>query len=442
MKAIINFFCERDSWFHEFFSFRSPLTIPFAVKPLAHHLLDFCSNLQIEEVLLLDYRFDDSLAEELNTSYQWYPKLKYMGAKTIQNVRKLLPFHRSFCGDDDILILNGFFFIGGAPNQTEEDWKKNVVNIKNSLEPCAPQPTGSGIYYSHNNELFIVRIPQIRQIHSIQDYFNLNLSIIDSDQQCSLPGYDSHDGIIFGSNPVIMSGCSFNEDDNQSSSKHTILIGDNVRIEHDCALKGPAIIGNNVILDTGVHLERSIIFDNTYISNDLELIDKIVNLKTIINPFTNAIFVQDDDSLTGDTRTRIKQFFLGSVRSAFNYVMACILAIHLFICYVFFLCFFFAWTTRSKRWYFKFSLDKVPGVLMCLGRRKDLVGCMFPPDNSGNSAVFTYSEAIQSLPDPTQWHLDDQYFLAHDSIRFRFSIITTILITRIFQHDDHIRFNK
>jgi hypothetical protein len=67
---------------------------------------------------------------------------------------------------------------------------------------------------------------------------------------------------------------------------------------------------------------------------------------------------------------------------------------------------------------------------------------MFPPDNSGNSAVFTYSEAIQSLPDPTQWHLDDQYFLAHDSIRFRFSIITTILITRIFQHDDHIRFNK
>jgi hypothetical protein len=34
--------------------------------------------------------------------------------------------------------------------------------------------------------------------------------------------------------------------------------------------------------------------------------------------------------------------------------------------------------------------------------------------------------------------MDDQYFLAHDSIRLRFSIIMTTLIRRIFQHDEYI----
>ena len=436
MKAIINLFTERDSWFHEFFSFRSPITLPITGKPLAHHLMDFCSNLQIETVLLLDYRYDESIQEQFNDSYQWYSHLEYLGAKTIPNVQKLLTFHRQYCGDDDILILNGLFFVGGAPNEKEEDWKNNVKLIQNSLEPAEAQPTGSGIYYYHDHILSRVRIPQERPIQSIQDYFNLNLSLLRNPQQCSLPGYKSQDNIIFGSTPVIMRGCTFNEDDGEeghTTQKHTILLGDNIRIEQDCTLKGPLIIGNNVILDKAVHVERSIIFDNTYISNDLEIIDKLVDRNIIIDPYKNVKLVSDEQELSGDTRAQIRNYFLDAIRGAFNYIMAIIITIHLFICYAFFLCFFFGWTSRSKRWYFKFSLDKVSGVLQCLVWRKRLVGCASPP---ATSAVFTYSESIQSSPDPMQRQMDDQYFLAHDSIRFRFSIIMTTLIMRIFQNDE------
>ena len=191
MKAIINLFCERDSWFHEFFSLRSPITIPIAGKPLAHHLMDFCSNLQIEKVLLLDYCYDASIQEQFNDSYQWYSHLEYMGAKTIPNVQKLLTFHRRYCGNDDILILNGLFFIGGAPNEKEEDWKNNVKQIQNSLEPTEMQPVSSGIYYCHDHALSRVRISQEKPIRSIQDYFNLNLSLLVDSRQCSLPGYKS-----------------------------------------------------------------------------------------------------------------------------------------------------------------------------------------------------------------------------------------------------------
>ena len=434
MKAIINLFSERDSWFHEFFNFRSPITLPITGKPLAHHLMDFCSNLQIEQVLLLDYCYDESIQEQFNDSYQWYSHLLYMGAKTISNVPKLLTFHRKYCGDDDIIILNGLFFIGGAPNEKEEDWKNNIKQIQNSLEPTEAQPTGSGIYYYHNHVLYRVRIPQEKPIQSIQDYFNLNLSLLRDSQHCSLPGYKSQDNIIFGSTPVIMRGCSFNEDEeDQHSPKHTILLGDNVRIENDCTLKGPLIIGNNVILDKDVHVERSIIFDNTYISNDLEIIDKLIDRNVIIDPYKNVKVILDEQELSGDTRTQVRSYFRTAVHATFNYIMSIAVAIHLFICYAIFLCFFFGWTLRSKRWYFKFSLDKVSGVLQCLVWRKRLVGCANPP---GDSAVFTYSESIQSSPELMQRQMDDQYFLAHDSIRFRFSIIMTILIMRIFQPDE------
>ena len=437
MKAIINLFCERDSWFHEFFSFRSPITLPITGKPLAHHLMDFCSNLQIEKVLLLDYCYDKSIQEQFNDSYQWYSHLEYMGAKTIPNVQKLLTFHRHYCGNDDILILNGLFFVGGAPNEKEEDWKNNVKQIQNSLEPIEMQPVSSGIYYCHDHMLSRVRIPQEKPIRSIQDYFNLNLSLLVDSRQCSLPGYKSHDNIIFGSTPVIMRGCTFNEDDEgKPSTKHTILLGDNVRIEHDCTLRGPLIIGNNVIMDNNVHAERSIISDNTYLSNDLEIIDKIVDRNVIIDPYKNVKLVMDEPELSGDTRAHVKNYFRGGILAVFNYVMSIPIAIHLFICYALFFCFFFAWTRRTKRWYFKFSLDKVTGVLQCLFLRKQLVGCINPPD--GDSAVFTYSESIQSDQSAIQRQMDDQYFLAHDSIRLRFSIIMTILIMRIFQHDESI----
>ena len=436
MKAIINLFCERDSWFHEFFSFRSPITLPITGKPLAHHLMDFCSNLQIEKVLLLDYCYDKSIQEQFNDSYQWYSHLEYMGAKTIPNVQKLLTFHHRYCGDDDILILNGLFFVGGAPNEKEEDWKNNINQIQNSLEPTEMQPSGSGIYYRHGKELSRVRIPQEKPIRSIQDYFNLNLSLIVDPRHCSLPGYKTQDNIIFGSTPVIMSGCTFNEDDgSHPAPRHTILMGDNIRIEQDCTLKGPLIIGNNVILDNGVYVERSIICDNTYLSNDLEIIDKIVDRNVIIDPYKNVKLVLDEAELSGDTSAQVKNHFLRFVHAVFNYVMAIPITIHLFICYAIFLCFFFAWTSRTKRWYFKFSLDKVFGVLQCLAFRKQLVGCINPP---GDSAVFTYSESIQSEPNAMQKQMDDQYFLAHDSIRLRFSIIMTTLIRRIFQHDEYI----
>jgi NDP-sugar pyrophosphorylase family protein len=439
MKAIINLFSERDSWFHEFFRLRSPITLPITGKPLAHHLMDFCSNLQIEKVLLLDYCFDESIQKQFNDSYQWYSHLEYMGAKTIPNVQKLLMFHHNYCGDDDILILNGLFFVGGAPNEKEEDWKNNVKQIKNRLEPAETQPVGSGIYYYHNHILNRVRIPQEKPIQSIQDYFNLNLSLLRDSQQCSLPGYKSQDNIIFGSTPVIMRGCTFNEDEEgQPSPKHTILIGDNVRIENDCTLKGPLIIGNNVIMDEGVHIERSIICDNTYISNDLEIIDKLIDRNVIIDPYKNVKVVLDEQELSGDTRAHVKNYFLSAIHATFNYVMSIAVAIHLFICYAIFLCIFFAWTSHSKRWYYKLSLDKAIGVLQCLACRKQLVGRRYPP---AESAVFTYSETIQSSQDPIQCQMDDQYFLAHDSIRFRFSIIMTTLIMRIFQHDES-QYNK
>ena len=435
MKAILNIHSEYSQWFLEFFNFRSPYTLPFVAKPLANHFLDFCSNLKVKEVLILDYLYNEKLANQFNKSSLWYPKLTYMGVKTIPNVRHLVDFHHHFCENDDILILNGLFFVGGSPDQSESQ-----EQIMNRLEPADTPPTSAGIYLFHQNTLFKVRMPNVCKLDSIQDYFNVNLSLLKPNRPCSLPGYKTRDGIVFGINPVIMPDSHFSTLPPSSSplseqkQEIMLLFGDNVRLERNCTFEGPAIIGSNVVIDENVHVERSIILDNTYISYELEIKDKIIEGNTIIDPLSQEKLTIESKDLLSTAYPRMGEKICTFFGKCLDYLMAIGVALHLSLCYSFFLFFFFSWTKHSRYWFFKLSLDKFSGIFQCLKGRKKLVGTAYPP---AQSALFTYTESVSNLTSPVQLIIDDQYFQTHNSFSFRLSIILTILIRRLFSSNDH-----
>ena len=284
-----------------------------------------------------------------------------------------------------------------------------------------------------------MRLPNEKTLSSIQDYFNLNLSLLKNHQQCSLPGYKTQEGIVFGINPIIMPDCSFStiplaaQADSPEKQEVKLLFGDNVRLERNCDFEGPAIIGNHVIIEENVHVKHSIIFDNSYLSHDLELIDKIVESNTVIDPINNIKLVIEEDRLLASTKPHLCKRAFNYIGRCMDYIFALWLMIHLLICYSFFLCFCFSWTSYSRFWFCKFSLDKFTGVLQCLRGQKKLVGCAYPPSEA---ALFTYSESLQNTSDPLQLQLDDQYFKSHDNVWFRLSIILSILIRRFFQHNE------
>lgn len=435
MKAILNIHSEYSQWFLEFFNFRSPYTLPFVAKPLANHLLDFCSNLKIKEVLILDYLYNDKLAHQFNQSSLWYPKLTYMGVKTIPNVRHLIDFHHHFCDGDDTLILNGLFFIGGSPNQLES--QEQILEV---LEPADTSSSSSGIYLYNKDGIFKVKLPGITQLDSIQSYFNLNLSLLKQHRSCSLPGYKTKEGVIFGINPIIMPGCHFSTlappapDLPEEDQEIKLLFGDNIRIERNCSFEGPAIIGSNVVIDENVHVERSIILENTYISNDLEIIDKIIEANTVIDPLKQVKVTFDNKDLLSNAHPHILERISTFIGKCLDYLLAIWLTIHLSICYSIFLFFFFSWTTYSKYWFFKLSLDKFIGTFQCLKGHRKLVGCAYPPNQA---ALFTYTESISDMTDSVQLLIDDQYFQKHNSFMFRIAIVLTILIRRLFQNNVH-----
>ncbi len=436
MKAILNIHSEYSQWFLEFFNFRNPYTLPFVAKPLAYHLLDFCSNLKIDEVLILDYLYNERLAQQFNKSSLWYPKLKYIGVKTIPNVKHLVDFHHKFCENDDTLVLNGLFFIGGSSNHLESQ-----EQLIQALEPANTSPTSSGIYLYRRDGLFKVKLPGITQLNSIQDYFNLNLSLLKPHRPCSLPGYAQKDGVVFGINPVIMPGSYFStlppaeQPLSEDEQEVKLLFGDNVRLERNCTFQGPVIIGSNVVIDEMVHVERSIILDNSYISYDLEIKDKIIEAHTIIDPISQAKVTIERNDLLASAYPHIGNKIYNFIGICFDYLLTIWLVLHLSFCYTIFLLFFFSWTTHSKYWFFKLSLDKYTGAFQCLKGRKKLVGYAYPP---AQAALFTYTESISDSTDTVQLLIDDQYFQNHNTFFFRIALLFSILIKRLFQSNAHL----
>lgn len=79
-----------------------------------------------------------------------------------------------------------------------------------------------------------------------------------------------------------------------SSVTFPILVGENSTINKNVVIKGPAVIGNDVIIDEGSSISNSLILDNTYIGKNLEIENSIVYKNLCINTQKDySIYVTD-----------------------------------------------------------------------------------------------------------------------------------------------------
>ena len=80
----------------------------------------------------------------------------------------------------------------------------------------------------------------------------------------TLPGYSAEGGVYLGSNVVMEHGMEV---------KKPVLLQDNVWCSRNVRLNGLCIIGKGAFIDEGTHLQRTVVCDNTYIGEGLELVD-------------------------------------------------------------------------------------------------------------------------------------------------------------------------
>jgi len=87
-----------------------------------------------------------------------------------------------------------------------------------------------------------------------------------------------------------------------------ILIGEDCKVSKEVFLRGPAVIGNNVKISPRAIVDRSVVLDNTYIGQSVELQNSIVFQNwyiSIKNLF--GVYVEEEFILGKNKKFNLKQ---------------------------------------------------------------------------------------------------------------------------------------
>jgi len=226
-------------------------------------------------------------------------------------------------------------------------------------------------------------------------------------------------GVLTGMNDVIMPNVEI---------APPVLLGDNVLLQRGCKLTGDVIIGQNVIVDQDCHLKSCIIFDNSFIGEGMELVNKIISSQRIIDPYTAAYILIEDDCFVSEMRNVWKQ----DASVLLDYLIALSLVVVMTI--PFLISIVLRWIFgKHSRFFYKLSLDRYPGLLKVLSWRYPLVGSS--DSSPGQTAVFSYSDSFSLARSNVQRELDDSYFRLHNHFHMRLSIVVKALINRLFVTD-------
>ena len=410
MRGLFNINTDADCWTEEFFPDNSLYTLPIAGKPLGEYYLDLCSRLGLESTRIIDFNFDPHWSQKLREMNKWPMQIEYRGGRYGRDLHKLLQQHREYCGQDTLLVISGFIFVHYDI--------RTVSSLNLAVVQDDDDCSGEGVFLFQSGK--ISRLPlTFTPIRSIQDYFRLNFAVLHQDACYTLPAYKVEAGVLTGMNDVIMPNVEI---------APPVLLGDNVLLQRGCKLTGDVIIGQNVIVDQDCHLKSCIIFDNSFIGEGMELVNKIISSQRIIDPYTAAYILIEDDCFVSEMRNVWKQ----DASVLLDYLIALSLVVVMTI--PFLISIVLRWIFgKHSRFFYKLSLDRYPGLLKVLSWRYPLVGSS--DSSPGQTAVFSYSDSFSLARSNVQRELDDSYFRLHNHFHMRLSIVVKALINRLFVTD-------
>lgn len=421
MKTLLTIRENSYAWVTSALQGLAPLLLPICNKPFVEFLVDFAVLAGSREIRLLSDGPLQEVEQYCEDGSRWGVQMSYAHIKESDDHQTIFEKNRRFCNDSKVMVIDGFVFVG-------YDKKNDYRDLFNSMPDgtVASCTTGSIRLFTvsesnmaNNDETAVSLTP----IDSVESYYDLSMHILRHESsRYVLPGYGSEPDSYVGRNVTISKSAEIIK---------PVSIGNNVQILAGSVIGPDAVIGSNVIIDRKSRITESIVLDNTYIGEELDVEHKMANRNTLISPQgAVSIAMEDPHLLTGikDTARGIGNLLRTIVHTLTAIVLILLLVIP-FILITPILAVQGKWKSSRKTCYdhtckgvislpdvsiersgplsaiaFALSLDRLPTLFRVVGGKLSLIGNapiaaeeknLSPPAATPGyrPAVFSYAEA-------------------------------------------------
>jgi NDP-sugar pyrophosphorylase family protein len=288
MKCIVNCCADTNLWTNNFFPGLHPYLLKILNKPLIEYYIDLCVLLGITEIKVVSDSSDTGLLDYLSDGTQWGVEISYSLSKQGDCLSDTISKNKGFINNNKLLLLDGYIFV--SYDKKKKDF--GLLGLEKNTSVYFNKKGGMYFLSDINNPDFS-KMPKysykdisVTVFKTIEDYYKTSMDILkNSTDNYVIPGYSSEDNVFIGQNVEMTKMTKINE---------YSALGNNVRLTD--AVVGPmAIVGSNSFIDKKTIIENAIVYDGTYIGSSLEIFNKIIYKKKIIDPLSGEILEVPDN---------------------------------------------------------------------------------------------------------------------------------------------------
>lgn len=250
----------------------SPATLPVAGRRYIDYALELAQKHDVVFSEIIDWHFSARLAEDFSDlARTGYPVFYHRGEGALPRGLADLETAKSplvHAVADNLLVVWGLCLMTCT---TDEISAEPVSDAE-----CAETPTG--VYRRVGGRWMRLR-PNGIVIRDLKTWHSANFVVLGHPKTFTLPGYSAEKEVHIGRNVVLERG---------TEVRPPALLQDNVWCARNVQLEGDVIVGRDSFVSEGSRLRRTVVCDDTFIGEGLELTDKIVLGRRIIDVKTGA----------------------------------------------------------------------------------------------------------------------------------------------------------
>lgn len=318
------------------YNWTSDYLIPIVNKPVAEHLVELLLNNDVREMIFILNHQPHETENYFKTGERWGCNISYSLVREYTGIiPSLAPIQNRL--DEPFLCIpvntvtniDISSFINLNNEKAGDLTIPLSINHKHGSETrksypfiMSPEALSTLIEYKENPNLFRIRDYikdrglksltfssefDLYPVRSLNEYYTVNKAILMGNiKGINIPGKQIKKGVWVGRQSFIHPAAGITP---------PALIGSNCNVRSPVSLGECSVISNNVIIDSGSTVKRSIIYEDTFVGSNTEINDSIVRQNFIFNMPCMSKLYAGDDSILGNMNRRV---FSEKINAVYN----------------------------------------------------------------------------------------------------------------------------